>query len=173
MYLQCWAACRSCIRSPLLGGREVSDGSLLARRQSDSHSSEYSWNPSTWYTNVQFKSPECIYYYQGPDFDDMSSFFRNSFFPCQMRLKKFSLQKIVFSLFHFSEYFFHRRLSCMKNFYLFSLGMSYPLSIYSIPAGTAMVRRSRGLPVLSDSLLNSDRSSCNARIYCFVWRDLT
>lgn len=43
--------------------------------------------------------------------------------------------------------------------HLLSSGTSYPLSMYSIPAGTAIVRSNLGRPVFDDSLLNSSRNS--------------
>lgn len=43
---------------------------------------------------------------------------------------------------------------------MLSSGTSYPLSMYSIPAGTAIVKSSRDRPVFDDSLLNSSRNSC-------------
>lgn len=46
-----------------------------------------------------------------------------------------------------------------KCTHLLSSGTSYPLSIYSIPAGTAIVRSNLGRPVFDDSLLKSSRNS--------------
>lgn len=43
--------------------------------------------------------------------------------------------------------------------HLLSSGISYPLSTYSIPAGTAIVRSNLDRPVFDDSLLNSSRNS--------------